>query len=228
TGYTGHVMDQGTGLTYMQQRYYDPQIGRFVSVDPVSTEMYSGDNFGRYKYSNDSPYVFSDPDGRREKPLNGPLGISRHVRLGSATLAYSKDSNGIDQPNRDAYNCISFTWHDSQGDPGDPANDDVFPRMDNSIVNDVMKARAEGKKLAPDEPNRPGDRVVYGTDSNGNGQLDDSELDAADIHTATVSVVDAEGNTEVVTSKEGDKEIVDHHPSDQHPSYGKFKEWYRE
>ncbi|RYE68750.1 MAG: wall-associated protein, partial [Oxalobacteraceae bacterium] len=28
-GYTGHVMDAASGLTYMQQRYYDPQIGRF-------------------------------------------------------------------------------------------------------------------------------------------------------------------------------------------------------
>lgn len=35
-GYTGHVMDGGTGLTYMQQRYYDQSIGRFLSVDPVS------------------------------------------------------------------------------------------------------------------------------------------------------------------------------------------------
>ncbi|MCY7354816.1 MAG: hypothetical protein LH470_07035, partial [Lysobacter sp.] len=26
-GYTGHVQDGATGLTYMQQRYYDPQIG---------------------------------------------------------------------------------------------------------------------------------------------------------------------------------------------------------
>src|SRR5690606_23929138 len=25
-GYTGHVMDEVTGLTYMQQRYYDPGI----------------------------------------------------------------------------------------------------------------------------------------------------------------------------------------------------------
>ncbi|CAM5495835.1 RHS repeat domain-containing protein [Rhodanobacter lindaniclasticus] len=34
-GYTGHVNDPQTGLVYMQQRYYDPAVGRFLSVDPV-------------------------------------------------------------------------------------------------------------------------------------------------------------------------------------------------
>ena len=34
-GYAGHVMDGSTGLTYMQQRYYDPIIGRFLSVQPL-------------------------------------------------------------------------------------------------------------------------------------------------------------------------------------------------
>ena len=28
-GYTGHVSDAATGLSYMQQRYYDPQLGLF-------------------------------------------------------------------------------------------------------------------------------------------------------------------------------------------------------
>lgn len=64
-GYTGHVQDATTGLTYMQQRYYDPQVGLFLSVDPV-TAYGSGDyrNFNRYAYAYNSPYQFSDPDGR--------------------------------------------------------------------------------------------------------------------------------------------------------------------
>ena len=37
-GFTGHVNDADTGLTYMQQRYYDPVAGRFLSVDPVVTD----------------------------------------------------------------------------------------------------------------------------------------------------------------------------------------------
>lgn len=63
-GYTGHVMDSATGLTYMQQRYYDPTIGRFLSVDPVTVQNKNGANFNRYWYGNNNPYRFNDPDGR--------------------------------------------------------------------------------------------------------------------------------------------------------------------
>jgi RHS repeat-associated protein len=64
TGYTGHVMDRDTGLTYMQQRYYDPAIGRFLSDDPVATNPNTGASFNRYWYANNNPFKFVDPDGR--------------------------------------------------------------------------------------------------------------------------------------------------------------------
>ncbi len=64
-GYTGHVMDAGTGLTYMQQRYYDPGLGIFLSVDPVTAYGDPVSAFGRYRYANSNPYRFIDPDGRQ-------------------------------------------------------------------------------------------------------------------------------------------------------------------
>ena len=66
-GYTGHVQDAATGLTYMQQRYYDPVIGRFLSVDPVTAYSSPGANFNRYWYANNNPYKFIDPDGRQSR-----------------------------------------------------------------------------------------------------------------------------------------------------------------
>jgi RHS repeat-associated protein len=63
-GYTGHKFDTDTGLNYMQQRYYDPSIGRFYSDDPVG---YKAKNpvmsFNRYLYVNNNPYKYTDPDG---------------------------------------------------------------------------------------------------------------------------------------------------------------------
>jgi RHS repeat-associated protein len=63
-GFTGHVNDPDTDLVYMQQRYYDPIAGRFLSVDPVVTDANSGGGFNRYNYANNSPYKYVDPDGR--------------------------------------------------------------------------------------------------------------------------------------------------------------------
>lgn len=63
-GFTGHVQDAESELVYMQQRYYDPIAGRFLSVDPVVTDANTGKMFGRYHYGNNNPYKFVDPDGR--------------------------------------------------------------------------------------------------------------------------------------------------------------------
>jgi RHS repeat-associated protein len=66
-GYTGHVMDAGTGLTYMQQRYMDPVLGVFLSVDPVTAYGSPVVQFNRYRYGNGNPFNFTDPDGRKGK-----------------------------------------------------------------------------------------------------------------------------------------------------------------
>jgi RHS repeat-associated protein len=49
---------------HVVQRYYDPGVGRFLSIDPVATSTNSGKNFSRYWYANNSPLRFTDPDGR--------------------------------------------------------------------------------------------------------------------------------------------------------------------
>jgi RHS repeat-associated protein len=54
-------MDPGGELVYMQQRYYDPVMMRFLSPDPIGT---SAQNFNLYWYANNNPYTFVDPDGR--------------------------------------------------------------------------------------------------------------------------------------------------------------------
>lgn len=59
-------MDAASGLTYMQQRYYDPQIGRFLSVDPVTAYSNPVGAFNRYWYASNNPYKFVDPDGRTD------------------------------------------------------------------------------------------------------------------------------------------------------------------
>ncbi|TNJ35873.1 RHS repeat-associated core domain-containing protein [Arenimonas terrae] len=64
-GFTGHQMDASSKLVYMQQRYYDPVVGRFLSADPMISDTQNGWNFNRNSYAANNPYRFVDPDGRR-------------------------------------------------------------------------------------------------------------------------------------------------------------------
>ncbi|MGH8051011.1 MAG: RHS repeat-associated core domain-containing protein, partial [Arenimonas sp.] len=63
------------------QRYYDPVIGRFLSVDPVETDPNTGASFNRYAYANNNPYRFTDPDGRISKELENRKYIELDKKL---------------------------------------------------------------------------------------------------------------------------------------------------
>lgn len=63
-GYIGHVNDLDTGLVYMQARYYDPEAGRFLSVDPKQRRTADAFGFSRYAYANNSPTNNVDPNGK--------------------------------------------------------------------------------------------------------------------------------------------------------------------
>jgi RHS repeat-associated protein len=70
TGYTGHVQDDYSGLTYMQARYYDPLIGRFLSVDPIGYQ----DQINLYAYVGNNPVNRIDPYGLTQFDCSGGSG----------------------------------------------------------------------------------------------------------------------------------------------------------
>lgn len=60
--YRGYVYDQDTGLYYLQSRYYNPEIGRFISADAlISTGGLLGNNMFAYCLNN--PVNGCDPCG---------------------------------------------------------------------------------------------------------------------------------------------------------------------
>ncbi|MBX3692540.1 MAG: RHS repeat-associated core domain-containing protein [Dokdonella sp.] len=85
-GFTGHVYDAQTGIYYMQQRYYDPVAGRFLSVDQVGPEAATGANFNRYWYANNNPYKNIDPDGRRACGKDTTCRLAQGERGGTLSI----------------------------------------------------------------------------------------------------------------------------------------------
>jgi RHS repeat-associated protein len=59
-GYTGREEDKESGLDYYRARYYDPNVGRFISVDPIGFE--AGDT-NLYRYVGNNSTNATDPTG---------------------------------------------------------------------------------------------------------------------------------------------------------------------
>ena len=63
-GYTGKFEEPDLGIQNFGARWYDPRIGRFLSIDPAGFDPQNPQSFNRYAYANNNPYKFVDPDGR--------------------------------------------------------------------------------------------------------------------------------------------------------------------
>lgn len=77
----------------MQQRYYDPIAGRFLSVDPVVTDANTGKGFGLYTYVDNNPYAKVDPDGRDPAEMNRIA--EKFDSLASAAATSTPTLNGL-------------------------------------------------------------------------------------------------------------------------------------
>jgi RHS repeat-associated protein len=55
------VMCESIGLYYMQARYYDPIVGRFISEDPIG---FAGNDLNLYGYVRNNPINALDPTGK--------------------------------------------------------------------------------------------------------------------------------------------------------------------
>lgn len=62
--YRGYYWDRETKLYYLQSRYYDPEVCRFISPDGVEyVDPASVCGFNLYAYCNDNPVMNVDPSG---------------------------------------------------------------------------------------------------------------------------------------------------------------------
>ncbi len=87
--FTGEQVEDGLGLIYLRARYYDPQVGRFVSQDAFGGLVHSSQQGNRYTYVVNNPLNLTDATGLSyvfdKIRLSGFLGLGANIELGAYT-----------------------------------------------------------------------------------------------------------------------------------------------
>ncbi|MGB7522409.1 MAG: RHS repeat-associated core domain-containing protein, partial [Spirulinaceae cyanobacterium] len=61
--FQGQWLDEGSDFYHFRARYYDPEVGRFMSRDPVDIIEYEPESSNPSQFVYNNPHVYSDPSG---------------------------------------------------------------------------------------------------------------------------------------------------------------------
>jgi RHS repeat-associated protein len=100
------VMDEGSGLYYMRDRWYNPALGRFVQVDPLGTAA----DVNPYRYALNDPLRYVDPSG-------AILGFATSALGAVAGVANTNTQNGAADTTGHALN-VAGAFGSKMGDLG--------------------------------------------------------------------------------------------------------------
>ena len=84
--YRGYYYDSETGLYYLNSRYYDPVIGRFVNADDL---VVAGDGMlssNMYLYCQNNPICCVDPTGALGSFFDVPLSMADRMQMSQSML----------------------------------------------------------------------------------------------------------------------------------------------
>ena len=122
--YRGYYYDSNLGLYYLQSRYYDPVIGRFINADGYISTGQGIHSYNMYAYCNGNPVMYIDDSGNAPSHVmvslydgggstsNDGVTISRYsLSFGDIIIL---QGGGIDDKTKEMYaakypNCIIVT-----------------------------------------------------------------------------------------------------------------------
>src|SRR5690606_16143451 len=76
-GFVGGTEDP-TGLVHLGARLYDPELGRFISADPIMN-IADPQQINGYSYANNNPVTLADPDGLSPEDYKLPGSSRAHA-----------------------------------------------------------------------------------------------------------------------------------------------------
>ena len=99
--YRGYYFDQKIGMYYLQSRYFDPSVGRFINVDEVTMlPIVAGSLPDRnlFTYCSNSPVMYSDPTGYKLLPVgySGYFYKDYKTSVSKWAAKYAPKGNGVE------------------------------------------------------------------------------------------------------------------------------------
>ena len=91
--YAGEYYDDELDMLYLRARYYDPQIGRFISLDAEKGSIQNPMDMNRYVYCRNNPIKYVDPTGMTWEYFDTYLPQWAQTYLQKLTNLYYKVGN---------------------------------------------------------------------------------------------------------------------------------------
>ncbi|MGC4944422.1 polymorphic toxin-type HINT domain-containing protein [Kribbella sp. DT2] len=100
-GFVDGQLDPSTRLTHLGDREYDPDLGRFISVDSV-VDRTNPQQMNAYSYATNSPVSMSDPDGLAVV-VDLPSGGKVATKSENESEVYNDDKKSVERWNSTSY-----------------------------------------------------------------------------------------------------------------------------
>jgi len=107
--FTGQRQMAGLGIYQFGARFYSPELGRFLSADPMGQNIANPQAFNRYSYASNNPVRYTDPTGYwvdegcgtsmcRDTTTSG-ISVISGTRVGNSSDGYISGGSGGDGGN---------------------------------------------------------------------------------------------------------------------------------
>ena len=145
--FAGKGFDAEANLYYFNARWYDAEIGRFISEDPVWGNIRDPQSLNRFAYGRNNPFRYTDPSGRLSfDDLYDPDNRSYSVNKDTGEIRYGDSGREGDS---DGVHVVGDTWSSwiSPYDNASPGEDSVADierqYRDESLIKGAMEELRE-------------------------------------------------------------------------------------
>jgi RHS repeat-associated protein len=105
-GFTGESID-ANDLVYLRNRYYNPELGTFLSMDPYEGDFNDPMSLNRYAYVRGNPVNLTDPSGLCAVDDADCLTYVRGTEAAFGVQVLSNQQSSLSQPEYQNY-CLEF------------------------------------------------------------------------------------------------------------------------